>query len=151
MPPRKNKIKVDISKLEVVDILPKTQLIKNISAKDQAGSTNIKYDIKLNPMYSLKGNLIKIDLTVTMSFESNSNSELLDVAEFSYDFIYKYSDLNELKDENGELTPEIFTTCSNISYSTLRGIIYAKSADTCISNALIPIVTGSELTKGMYK
>jgi hypothetical protein len=150
--PAKKKIKIDISKLEVLDILPKTQVIKNIPDKIQSDSTNIKYGIELTPFFRLKGNLIKIDLTVKMSFENDANnSDLSNVAEFSYDFIYRYTNLKDLQDENNLLSPEIFLTCSNISYSTLRGIIYAKSADTCIANALIPIVTGAELMKGLKK
>ena len=148
--PTKKKIKVDISKLEVLDILPKTQAIQNIPDKIQSDSTNIKYDIQLTPFYNLEDNFIKIDLTVKMSFENDENNiDLLNVAEFSYDFIYRYNNLNELKDDDNILSPEIFLTCSNISYSTLRGIIYSKSADTCIANALIPIVTGAELMKGL--
>jgi hypothetical protein len=148
----KKKIKVDISKLQVVEIVPKTQLIKNLPEKTQSDSTNIYYGIQLTPYFSFKGNLIKIDLTITMSFQNDANNvDLLNVAEFSYDFIYRYDKLTDLKDEKGDLSPEIFLTCSNISYSTLRGVIYAKSADTCIANALIPIVTGAELMDGLVK
>lgn len=148
----KKKIKVDISKLQVVEIVPKTQLIKNLPKKAQSDSTNINYGIQLTPFFSFKGNLIKIDLTITMSFQNDANNaDFLNVAEFSYDFIYRYDKLTDLKDTNGDLFPEIFLTCSNISYSTLRGIIYSKSADTCIANALIPIVTGAELMDGLVK
>jgi hypothetical protein len=148
--PSKKKIKVDISKLEILDIISVSQTINSMPDKKQSDSTNIKYGIELTPYYSLKENLIKIDLRVTMSFENDKNNiDFLNVADFSYGFVYRYKDLKDLQDNNNILSPEIFLTCSNISYSTLRGIIHTKSADTCIANALIPIVTGSELMDGL--
>ena len=148
----KKKIKIDVSKLQVVEIVLKTQVIKNLPENTPSDSTNIKYGIELTPFFSFEGNLIKIYLKITMSFQNDENNiDLVNAAEFSYDFIYRYDSLDELKDFEGDLSPEIFLTCVNISYSTMRGIIYAKSADTCIANALIPIVTGSELMKGLVK
>jgi hypothetical protein len=146
----KKKIKVDISKLEIIEIVPKTQVIKNLPEFNKSESVKIKYGVQLNPLYSLSADLVKIDLTITMSFEKDDdNEEVSNVGEFSYDFVYRYENLSELTDSEGDISPEIFLTCSNISYSTLRGIIYAKSANTCIADALIPIVTGSELMDGL--
>lgn len=146
--PKKKPIKIDISKLEVIEIFPKIQVINNLPELIDSEDTRINYGIQLNPLYNLEANAIKIELSVTMDVETESETHFK-VGEFSYDFIYEYHDLLDIADSDGDISSEIFLTCSNISYSTLRGIIHAKSATTCLQKALLPIVTGSELMKGI--
>ncbi|MBB6130482.1 hypothetical protein [Mucilaginibacter lappiensis] len=145
--PKKNQIKIDISRLDIVEILPKTQIINNFPELNNIDA-KIKYNIQLNPLYNFDSNIIKIELGVLIEWEDKGQD--LRIGEFAYDFIYEYDKLSDITDPNGNITPEIFLTCSNISYSTLRGIIHAKSATTCLEKALLPIVTGSELMQGLY-
>jgi hypothetical protein len=141
-------IKIDISKLQVVEITPKIQTINNLIDLGNAVDAKIKYAIQLNPLYNIEANAIKIELAVVMDIETAEQTHQK-VGEFSYDFVYEYDALTDITDSKGEISPEVFLTCSNISYSTLRGIIHAKSANTCLEKALLPIVTGDELMRGI--
>jgi hypothetical protein len=140
--------RLDISNLMVREILPKVQLIENIAAFDKDEDIEAKFDIELNPSFSLSNNVIKIELAVTIDLK-HKNDDYDKVGIFAFEFLYTYEGLKELVDEQGIPEPEIFVTCANISYSTLRGIIYAKASNTCLNNILLPIIKGDELMKSM--
>lgn len=142
--------KVDISNLMVREILPKIQLIESITAFEKAEEIEAKFDIELNPSFSLSNDVIKIELGVTIDLK-HKDDEYNKVGIFAFEFLYTYQGLKNLVNKDGIPAPEIFVTCANISYSTLRGIIYAKASNTCLNNILLPIITGDELIKNLSK
>jgi len=138
---------IDVSKLSILEVHEKEQSITNpeINPKKKIDSS---FEISLTPLYNLTDNIIKIELAISIKLEQDGK-QYAGVGRFSYDFLYKYENLKDLMDPDGALNPEIFLTCSNISYSTLTGIIYSKSSNTCIDNILLPVVSGSELLAGI--
>lgn len=146
----KKKNKVDISRLSIAQISPRLQSIIGNPDLNDLKKADAQFDIELVPMFNLEADAIKIDLSISISL-AKKNKQAMKVADFTYDFLYDYRGLRDLQDDEGVLNPEIFLTCANISYSTLRGIIYSKSANTCIENILMPILTGDELTRGVLQ
>jgi hypothetical protein len=146
----KSPSKLEIAKLEISEISTKVQAVRSDFIFASGQSYKAYFEIQLKPLYNLEGNAIKIDLRVDIGFEHESGDHPK-VGEFAFEFFYNYSSLSSLLMEDNELDPEIFLVCANISYSTLRGIIYTKSANTCLEKVLLPIVTGAELMKGMHR
>lgn len=142
--------KIDISKLSVVRITPKKQSIISDPELGNSNESEAIFSLELTPLFNVDANAIKIELSVVIDL-INDKKEFPRVAEFSFDFHYQYENLSGLLNPDGELISDIFFTCSNISYSTLRGIIFAKSSQTCIEHVLLPVVTGAELVKGLVR
>lgn len=139
---------IDVSKLEIRGIISKVQNISNIPLAEIEGSTTATFAIDLNPLYNIEDNAIKIELRVGIDIEKG-NEKYPKVAEFLFDFFYHYEGLADTLNNEKDIDAEIFVTCSNISYSTLRGIVYSKAANTCIENILLPVVSGAELVSGI--
>ena len=144
------KPKIDISKLSVTQIIPKTKSIVNDPILMDIKKPTASFQLEMTPMFNLDEDAIKIELLVSIDLIKGKKLHAK-VAVFSYDFYYQYNNLKDLLDEEGEIVSEIFLTCSNLSYSTLRGIIYSNSSKTCIENVLLPIVTGTQLMEGSVK
>lgn len=140
--------RLDIANLSVREILPKTQHIESTNAFDKMENVEAKFEMELSPSFSLNNDIVKIELSLAIELK-HDNGAYDKVANFVFEFLYTYNSLRDLVNEDGIPEPEIFVTCANISYSTLRGIIYAKAANTCLNNILLPIIKGDELMRSI--
>lgn len=136
--------KIDINKLEIKAISLKTTHLQEIPQGYFTADSVATFEVKLNPLFNIDDNVIKIELSLGINVNHNKKP-YKNVGVFEYDFLFGYSGLSSLLDSEGKLSPEIFVTCSSISYSTLRGIIYSNTLGTCLENLILPVISGKEL------
>ena len=139
---------LNLSKLSITEISPKVQAVRSDFVFEKDSAYNAYFNIQLQPLYNLEAKAIKIELKVDIGF-FRDEIDHPKVGEFAFEFIYEYDDMSNLIGDDGELDQQLFVVCANISYSSLRGIIYSISANTCLEQVLLPIVTGAELMKGL--
>lgn len=103
-------------------------------------------DFQMNIAQSIKHNLdtrsFKISLLVSFSCTEHT------FAEYLYDFYFKVENMLEFVSEvNGKtaFTGQLLGTLIGLSYSTLRGILYSRLAETKLNGVILPVVNPNEL------
>lgn len=131
--------KVIAEKISLEKIKPiREHLELDFDLKDKEFQMNIAQSIKHN----LDRKSFKISLLVSFSC-----TELV-FAEYCYDFYFKVENMLDFVSEvNGKtaFTGQLLGTLIGLSYSTLRGILYSRLAETNLNGVILPIVNPNEL------
>ncbi len=127
-------LKIDILESNIIDANEKTE----------------KYEMRIgsNIMHNLEHEMVKIGLTVTLNGKEVSNKCS---ASFAFDFQFKVNKMcnfYELKEEGTPLfSGELIATLLGLSYSTARGIIFERLANTNMQNIILPVINPNNLLK----
>ncbi|CAM3760938.1 hypothetical protein [Sphingobacterium prati] len=134
-----NTAKVIAEKISLEKIKPiRENLDLGFDLKDKEFQMNIAQSIKHN----LEKKSFKISLLV--SFSSTEHV----FAEYLYDFYFKVENMLEFvseKDGKTAFTGQLLGTLIGLSYSTLRGILYSRLAETNLNGIILPVVNPNEL------
>lgn len=109
-------------------------------------------DFKLSVAQSTKHNLdkksFKISLAIFLEYEGQK------FADYLYDFIFQVENIEEYirdKDDKPLFSGNLISTLLAIAYSTLRGILHTKLADTPLKDFILPVINPNELLKSKIK
>jgi len=94
--------------------------------------------------HSLQKNIFKISISVILKC-----SEKI-VLDYLYEFTYEVENMKEFLSTDKErpvFTGQLIGTLLSISYSTMRGILYSKLADTQLRSIILPVINPNDLLK----
>lgn len=94
--------------------------------------------------HSLQKNIFKISISVILKC-----SEKI-VLDYLYEFTYEVENMKEFLSTDQErpvFTGQLIGTLLSISYSTMRGILYSKLADTQLRSVILPVINPNDLLK----
>lgn len=101
------------------------------------------FTIAHNVMHNLEKQLVKIRLFVDMDGRINEKS-INQGGNYEIDFFFQIDDLNnhyQLIEDKPVFNGVFVGTLLGISFSTLRGILFAKWQDTVLESIIIPIIS----------
>lgn len=106
---------------------------------------NPTYDFTIaqNMMHNLEKQLVKIRLFVDMDGRINEKS-INQGGNYEIDFFFQIDDLNnhyQLIEDKPVFNGVFVGTLLGISFSTLRGILFAKWQDTVLESVIIPVIS----------
>lgn len=131
----KNKIipsKIHLFKIEVVDSYINDAITKN--------DADFDFNVAHSVQHNLQDERVKIKLLINLLLKTNTTVGV----KFNIDFHYKIDDLNDHYQNDTNNRP-IFNglfiaTILGISFSTARGVLYAKLSETKLNNLILPVI-----------
>lgn len=150
-----NKYNCDISQLEMesfeIDRFNVYNDVSNPVTFDEIGEYG--YNLEVGIGYNLESKLVRVILDQKIEIFEKKKSKPGGIkksptkkagGDFSLSFLYTVSNLEEclVENENNEefLEQLLSATLIGLSYSTSRGIIKTKSANTILEDAMLPIL-----------
>ncbi|MCS4165225.1 hypothetical protein [Sphingobacterium sp. BIGb0116] len=134
-----NEAKVIAEKISLEKIKPiRENLELGFDLKDKEFQMNIAQSIKHN----LERKSFKISFLVSFSCTEHI------FAEYLYDFYFKVDNMLDFlseKDGRAAFTGQLLGTLIGLSYSTLRGILYSRLAETNLNGIILPVVNPNDL------
>ncbi|MDR3010862.1 MAG: hypothetical protein LBV59_23245 [Sphingobacterium sp.] len=131
--------KVIAEKISLEKIKPiRENLELGFDLKDKEFQMNIAQSIKHN----LERKSFKISLLVSFSCTEQV------FAEYLYEFYFKVENILDFlseKDGRTAFTGQLLGTLIGLSYSTLRGILYSRLAETNLNGIILPVVNPNAL------
>ncbi|WP_426790658.1 hypothetical protein [Sphingobacterium sp. WOUb80] len=131
--------KVIVEKISLEKIKPiRENLELGFDLKDKEFQMNIAQSIKHN----LERKSFKISLLVSFSCTEQV------FAEYLYEFYFKVENILDFlseKDGRTAFTGQLLGTLIGLSYSTLRGILYSRLAETNLNGIILPVVNPNAL------
>lgn len=101
----------------------------------------LKLGLNLDFSNSFEDSTFRIILTITNQYELNSKDikllELMLISDFEIDDIQSVIQIN---DEKFEVPDDLLTTFVSLTYSSARGIIFAKTQGSYLNQFILPIV-----------
>ncbi|WP_026714428.1 hypothetical protein [Flavobacterium daejeonense] len=101
------------------------------------------FTIAHNVMHNLEKQLVKIRLFVDMDGRINEKS-INQGGDYEIDFFFQIEDLKnhyQLIEDKAVFNGVFVGTLLGISFSTLRGILFAKWKDTVLESVLLPVIS----------
>ena len=92
-------------------------------------------------MHNLKDERIKITLLLNLSDDKNKKGNEVN---FEIEFPYSIKDLEnfyELENDQPAFTANLIATILGISFSTARGILYERLANTNFQGVILPVIS----------
>ncbi|MFC6100305.1 hypothetical protein [Olivibacter domesticus] len=132
-------------KIHLVRILPSKEYFDHQYA---LADKELKLSIAQSTKHNSDKKSFKISLSVFLEYESQK------IADYLYDFIFQVENLEEYvlkKEEKPLFSGILISTLLTIAYSTLRGILHTKLADTPLKDFILPIISPNELLKSKIK
>lgn len=110
----------------------------------------IKHDFKLtwDMGFDMVGNIIKADLGVTVTTNSEGKQNEEAYGAFQIAAYYKLENLSEMVEEIGEdkkIDQVMASQIAAVTFSTSRGIIYTRFQGTVLRDFILPIVDPMEI------
>lgn len=138
-------------KIHIVD----TQIVKcSIECPFGFNSQEVeKYDLDLNfdLAFNIDDLLVKANFELNVQTSSKEETEKEAQGNFHFIYIYQVENLKELAipDENKEieLNGSLGNALASITYSTSRGILFARLRGTGLENFILPVIDPNSLLK----
>lgn len=132
-----------------------TQIVKcNIDFPFDFSTENVQgheYDLGFDLAFNLEDSLVKADFELTVTTKSKEEVEQEANGVFHFVFIYNVENLNELviPDKNKELllSGGLGNALASITYSTSRGMLFARLKGTGLENFMLPVIDPNSLLK----
>ena len=149
--PAKEQRKLVPEKVSIVN----TQILKcNIDCPFDFSLDNVqghKYNLEFDMAFNLKDSLIKANIELKVSTKSNEQVENEATGDFHFIYIFHVENLLELAipDKNNEIALHggLGNALASISYSTSRGILFARLKGTGLENFMLPVIDPNSLLK----
>jgi len=136
---------VTAEKIHLVRILPSREYFDYQYA---LADKELRLSVAQSTKHNLDKKSFKISLSVLLEYEGQK------IADYLYDFIFQVENLEEYireKDDKPLFSGTLISTLLTIAYSTLRGILHAKLADTQLKDFILPVINPNELLKSKMK
>jgi hypothetical protein len=115
--------------------------------KVEGHSYNVNFELGFN----IPDKLIKADFSVNVETKSNKESTEEAMGAFSFVYVYRVDNIEELtkseKDNTVSISPALGNALASITYSTSRGILMTRFQGTALSNFILPVINPNELLK----
>ncbi|MDZ4681155.1 MAG: hypothetical protein SGI94_12015 [Saprospiraceae bacterium] len=119
---------------------------------DPSKSEVYQYDLDYSAEIATESAEVKSNFSVTVKTDSKGNNPLEAEACFSFAFLFKVENLNELISEVApnqfEVDFPLANAIASISYSTARGILLTRLQGTALREFILPIIDPNILLKG---
>ncbi len=107
------------------------------------------YNIGFNLSFNIEDSLVKADFELKLSTKSKEEIEEEATGNFHFVYIYSVENLNELviSDDNNELiiNGSLGNAMASITYSTSRGILFARLKGTGLESFILPVIDPNSL------
>jgi hypothetical protein len=135
-------------KLDKIQMIKASCLSFSVNKNPSEEIKGFLYDYSTQTKADTENKLIfiqlKIDISATLELEENK----FKAGTFEFGFTYQVENLDELiqiSDEHRTLDKVLHMSIMGIAFSTARGIIITRAANTFLENAFLPIVNPSNL------
>jgi hypothetical protein len=132
-------------KLDKIQMIEASCLSFNVKSEGIEEVRGFVFDYNAQTKLEMESKLVFIQLKIAISIDADNKPE---VGSFNFGFTYRVENLDELvQSDNGSqvLDKTLHMSLLGIAFSTARGIILTKSANTIIYNAYLPIVNPAKL------
>lgn len=106
---------------------------------------NLSFDLGFN----LEDKLIKADFKVDITTKSEGENQIEAHGEFHFVYVFHVENLEELaipdKKYQIELNGGLGNSIASITYSTTRGILFARLKGTALENFVLPVINPNKL------
>jgi hypothetical protein len=129
-----------LDKIQMVKASCLSFSVKNKAAEEIRGFI---FDYKTETKADAENKLVFIQLKVEISGKLSEKEGQVNLGNFEFGFVYRVENLDELiqlEDDHRYLDTMLQMSLLGISFSTARGIILTKAANTAISDAYLPIL-----------
>jgi hypothetical protein len=138
-------------KIKIVD----TQIVKcSIDCPFNFSLNNVKgheYDLEFDMAFNIEDTLVKTDFKLKITTNSNEKVEMEASGDFHFVYIFQVENLKELAvpDKNKEIALHggLGNALASISYSTSRGLLFARLKGTALENFNLPVIDPNSLLK----
>ncbi len=146
--------KTDLLQPDKIHILD-TQILKcNIKCPFGFDSSIVQkydFDLDFNLAFNLDDLLVKADFELNILTISEEKVQKEAKGRFHFIYIYKVENLQELaipdKNKEIELNGNLGNALASITYSTSRGILFARLRGTGLENFILPVIDPNLLLK----
>ena len=131
-----------------VQIVPENIILFHINIlkseiREKGKERNPKYDLNVahTTMHNLKDERIKITLMLNLSDDKNKKGNEVN---FEIEFHYSIKDLKnfyELENDQPVFSANLIATILGISFSTARGMLYERLANTNFQGVILPVIS----------
>lgn len=114
---------------------------------EKALGHDFNMDFKLG--FNLKDKLVKADFTIDISTKSDGGNEVEAKGSFHFVYVFHVENLDELakpdKSNGIDLNLRLGNALASITYSTTRGILFARLGGTSLENFVLPVIDPNKL------
>lgn len=128
-------IKYKLSSIEIV----KFEMNASDNTLLDISSDSLKFQYKIETLIKMSANIIGVKSSIRFTYNETTILEVSAITNYNIDSLQEVFSVDK---ENHKLTSkvDILPTFVATSYSTLRGIVYAKTAETPLSKYPIPMI-----------
>lgn len=128
-------IKYKLSSIEIV----KFKMNASDNTLLDISSDSLKFQYKIETLIKISANIIGVKSSIRFTYNETTILEVSAIINYNIDSLQEVFSVDK---ENHKLTSkvDILPTFVATSYSTLRGIVYAKTAETPLSKYPIPMI-----------
>ena len=128
-------IKYKLSSIEIV----KFEMNASDNTLLDISSDSLKFQYKIETLIKMSANIIGVKSSIRFTYNETTILEVSAIINYNIDSLQEVFSVDK---ENHKLTSkvDILPTFVATSYSTLRGIVYAKTAETPLSKYPIPMI-----------
>lgn len=120
-------------------------IMETIDLKHYLTENELQIGISQNTKHNLKLKIFKIQLSVQIHCQ-----EIL-IADYTYEFLFTVDNMHDFlkptEDDRTVFEGQLIGTLMGIAYSTMRGLLYSKFADTKLNGLILPIINPNVLLK----
>lgn len=132
-----------------------TQIVKcNIDCPFDFSLDNVQghdYNLDFDMAFNLDDGLVKADFELKVTTKSKEEVETEATGDFHFVYIFHVENLQELAvpDENKEIALHggLGNALASITYSTSRGMLFARLKGTGLENFMLPVIDPNSLLK----
>lgn len=132
-----------------------TQIVKcNIDCPFDFSLENVQgheYNLEFDMAFNLNDAMVKADFELKVTTKSKEQIETEATGDFHFVYIFHVENLQELAvpDENKELELHagLGNALASITYSTSRGMLFARLKGTGLENFMLPVIDPNSLLK----
>jgi hypothetical protein len=141
--------KIDTNKIHLNKVKIAASYLKEENISTEVKSFRSSFNFSSG--YNLEKKRIKNTLSVEIKAEKLSSPSQTLEAGYTMDFIFEVDNLEELstinEDSSVAISEHLAATLAGICYSTLRGIVLAKTQGTSLNGILLPVLDPYSLLK----
>jgi hypothetical protein len=114
--------------------------------RNEFNPEKLKFGIKIELSHNIKNSTIIINLSILIQYEIISKDVLLLELVFQSEFEFQNIEQFVKSEENDLNIPDdLLTSLVSLTYSSARGIIFAKTQGSFLNQFLLPIIDPKEL------
>ncbi len=143
--------KFDVSKVHLIGLIPINFSVYNDKENPLSSDSieNFEYNFETDVAYNTEEKLFKIKIEAKIEVEADEKWAGNAGADIEYDFIFCVDNFEDFISNNKKnetvIDDLIVVTLTGISFSTMRGLVIARSGGTIIENSIFPVIDPKDL------